>query len=191
MWPRSSMRMPYRSATGVRTPGDGNRLGRRADARVTYIIMALFFAILSACAAGETEEQRLDGALLNAASAGTGCVKADAHVNRSEDVGSNGFDPQYSGDEYGAAYGEYDTCAKRSELVRDQARYYTLSAVAADMAAVRYAMVPNNAAFSDSLSLFAHDEMHKAADRISSADSATRSMFHELQRLISTPAAKQ
>jgi len=161
-------------------------------AQVRWLLITAFLFLLAGCSVnGETPEQRLDGAILNAASSGTGCAKADVNINHSEDVRRDGFDPQYSGDQYGAAYSEYDACAKRSSFAAQQARYYTLAAVAADMAAVRYAMIPNNDAFSNSLYLFAHIELRAASKHLAAADGTTRNMFGQLQRVINTPPTKQ
>jgi len=80
----------------------------------------------------------MDGILLAAASHSTSCGKADEYINKSEDVGPNGFDPRKSADAYAVAGNEYETCSKAASSAEDKAKFLTLAVMANDQAMVRY-----------------------------------------------------
>lgn len=106
----------------------------------TRVFFGLLLAVCVAACQNESLEQQVDASILGAAQHGTGCAQGDNKINVSEAEGANGYNPMTSAFDYAFASAAYSNCAKRSGDLEQRTHLNLLSAIASDMAAVRFAM---------------------------------------------------
>lgn len=155
---------------------------------ITVFGSALSAVLLQGCQ--ERLEQQMDASILDAAQIGTGCVAGDRRINVSEDVGPSGFNPKQSADQYAIGSLEYSRCAKVGSDPARRERFSLLSAIASDMAAVRFAAAGEDD-FAFGASLEAKSQITQAERFVQYASKSDQLLMGNAARLIQIPPEKQ